>query len=218
MTPVEPPTATTGTLRLAATPRWYTGRSELIVVAGVLVLAIGLTVGIVTMQVPEGTAFPGPQFFPIIVTVFLYGVAIALAISVMVSPRRAHVADDPTELSTDMLEDLGGIDDTTEIRVVAPEDLVAAQTDVPEARLDWKTIGITVGAIAAFIVALPLLGWLISAAGLFWALAWAFGSKRPLFDIGIAVIVSSIVQLAFGLGLGLSLPAGILERAFPWIS
>ncbi|WP_347345764.1 tripartite tricarboxylate transporter TctB family protein [Microbacterium sp.] len=218
MTPVEPPTATTGTLRLAATPRWYTGRSELIVVAGVLVLAIGLTVGIVTMQVPEGTAFPGPQFFPIIVTVFLYGVAIALAISVMVSPRRAHVADDPTELSTDMLEDLGGIDDTTEIRVVAPEDLVAAQTDVPEARLDWKTIGITVGAIAAFIVALPLLGWLISAAGLFWALAWAFGSKRPLFDIGIAVIVSSIVQLAFGLGLGLSLPAGILEGAFPWIS
>ncbi len=218
MTPVEPPTATTGTLRLAATPRWYTGRSELIVVAGVLVLAIGLTVGIVTMQVPEGTAFPGPQFFPIIVTVFLYGVAIALAISVMVSPRRAHVADDPTELSTDMLEDLGGIDETTEIRVVAPEDLVAAQTDVPEARLDWKTIGITVGAIAAFIVALPLLGWLISAAGLFWALAWAFGSKRPLFDIGIAVIVSSIVQLAFGLGLGLSLPAGILEGAFPWIS
>ena len=218
MTPVEPPTATTGTLRLAATPRWYTGRSELIVVAGVLVLAIGLTVGIVTMQVPEGTAFPGPQFFPIIVTVFLYGVAIALAISGMVSPRRAHVADDPTELSTDMLEDLGGIDDTTEIRVVAPEDLVAAQTDVPEARLDWKTIGITVGAIAAFIVALPLLGWLISAAGLFWALAWAFGSKRPLFDIGIAVIVSSIVQLAFGLGLGLSLPAGILEGAFPWIS
>lgn len=218
MTPVEPPTATTGTLRLAATPRWYTGRSELIVVAGVLVLAIGLTVGIVTMQVPEGTAFPGPQFFPIIVTVFLYGVAIALAISVMVSPRRAHVADDPTELSTDMLEDLGGIDDTTEIRVVAPEDLVAAQTDVPEARLDWKTIGITVGAIAAFIVAMPLLGWLISAAGLFWALAWAFGSKRPLFDIGIAVIVSSIVQLAFGLGLGLSLPAGILEGAFPWIS
>lgn len=218
MTPVEPPTATTGTLRLAATPRWYTGRSELIVVAGVLVLAIDLTVGIVTMQVPEGTAFPGPQFFPIIVTVFLYGVAIALAISVMVSPRRAHVADDPTELSTDMLEDLGGIDETTEIRVVAPEDLVAAQTDVPEARLDWKTIGITVGAIAAFIVALPLLGWLISAAGLFWALAWAFGSKRPLFDIGIAVIVSSIVQLAFGLGLGLSLPAGILEGAFPWIS
>lgn len=218
MTPVEPPTATTGTLRLAATPRWYTGRSELIVVAGVLVLAIGLTVGIVTMQVPEGTSFPGPQFFPIIVTVFLYGVAIALAISVMVSPRRAHVADDPTELSTDMLEDLGGIDETTEIRVVAPEDLVAAQTDVPEARLDWKTIGITVGAIAAFIVALPLLGWLISAAGLFWALAWAFGSKRPLFDIGIAVIVSSIVQLAFGLGLGLSLPAGILEGAFPWIS
>ena len=214
----EPTAVTTGTLRALRTPRWFTGRSELIVVAGVLALAAGMTIGIVTMQVPDGTAFPGPQFFPIIVAAFLYAVGLALGISVLVSPRRAHVADDPTELSTDMLEDLGGLDATSEIRVVAPETLAAAHGATTPGGLDVKTVLITVGALVAFILALPVLGWLLSAAALFWVLAWAFGSARPLLDIGIAVIVSSFVQLAFGVGLGLSLPAGILEGAFPWIS
>ena len=65
---------------------------------------------------------------------------------------------------------------------------------------------------------LPVLGWLLSAAALFWVLSWAFGSRRPLLDIGVSIIVSSLVQLAFGAGLGLSLPAGILEGLSPWIS
>ncbi|WP_200847213.1 tripartite tricarboxylate transporter TctB family protein [Microbacterium sp. 18062] len=218
MSITEPPTDTTGTLRIQQTPRWFTGRSELIVVAGVLALAAAMTVGIVAMEVPEGTAFPGPQFFPIIVTVFLYGVGLALAVSVLVSPRRAHVSDDPTEVSTDMLEDLGSIDDTSEIRIVAPEGQVARQPESAATPIDWKTVGITVGALAAFIVVLPFVGWLLSAAGLFWVLSWAFGSRRPLLDIGTAIIISSFIQLAFGQGLGLSLPAGILEGAFPWIS
>ncbi|ALJ19988.1 tripartite tricarboxylate transporter TctB family protein [Microbacterium sp. No. 7] len=210
----EPPVATTTTTRLQRMPRWYTGRSELIVVAGVLLLAVGLTIGIVTMRVPEGTAFPGPQFFPIIVAVFLYGVAIALAIEVLVSPKRAHAAGETTEVSTDMLEDLGGLDATSEIRVVAPETAVAAPSDTAQSRLDWRTVGITVAALVVFILILEPVGWLVSAALLFWLLTWAFGSRRPLFDIGVAVITSSIIQIAFGAGLGLSLPAGILGGIF----
>lgn len=58
------PRATTTALRLQRMPKWYTGRSELIVVAGVLVLAVLLTIGIVTMQVPEGAAFPGRSSSP----------------------------------------------------------------------------------------------------------------------------------------------------------
>jgi putative tricarboxylic transport membrane protein len=212
-------TPTTGALRVQRMPRWFTGRGELIVVAALLLIAAGMTAGIVTMEVPEGTAFPGPQFFPIIVTAFLYATALALAVTIVVSPRRVHVADDPTEVSTDMLEDLGGIDATSEIRVVSPEAIIAAQaTAEPRTGIDWRTVVVTIAAIAVFIVALPVLGWLLSAAGLFWALSRAFGSRRPLFDVALAVIVSSLIQLAFGLGLGLSLPAGILEGVFSWIS
>lgn len=212
----EPPTLTTGTLRVQQMPRWYTGRSELIMVAGVLALAVALTVGTATMQVPEGTAFPGPQFFPTLVVVFLYGVGIALGVEVLRSTRRPHVADDPTEISDEMLQDLGGLDATSELRVVSPED-VAPVDGLPTAdaaargRIDWRTLGVTLAALAVFIVVLPFVGWLISAAALFWTISWAFGSRRPLMDVAVGVIMSSVVQLAFGAGLGLALPVGFLE-------
>ncbi|MGM1016259.1 MAG: tripartite tricarboxylate transporter TctB family protein [Actinomycetota bacterium] len=206
----------TSTLRAQSVPRWYTGRSELFVAAGVIVVAVLLTIGTVTMTVPEGTAVPGPQFFPTIVAVFLYLVGIALAIQVLMTPRRSHVADDPTEISDEMLAGLGSLDITAEIRVVSPEELVPEVSNQP--RIDWRTLGITVGALVVFILLLPILGWLIMAAALFWTIAWAFGSKRPLFDIAVAALVAAFTQLAFGAGLGLALPAGILEGVFAWIS
>jgi putative tricarboxylic transport membrane protein len=112
-----------------------------------------------------------------------------------------------------MLRDLGSIDATSEIRVVSPEDYAATPTDAAgsaSSGSDHKTVLITIAGFAGFIVILPFVGWLISAAALFWVIARAFGSKRPLMDIAIAVIISSVVQLAFGAGLGLSLPAGFL--------
>lgn len=211
----EPSTLTTGSLRVQRTPRWYTGRSELVVVAGVFVLASFMTYGTATMQVPADVAFPGPQFFPMLVSGFLWLAGVGLLIEVLRTSRRSHVADDPVEISNEMLEDLGAIDETGEIRVVSPEDV--ASTSAPAA-IDWRTLGVTVAGLAAFIVVLPVLGWIISAAALFWVISWAFGSRRPLLDIGVSVIVSSLVQLAFGAGLGLSLPAGILEGLSPWIS
>jgi putative tricarboxylic transport membrane protein len=198
------------------TPRWHTGRGELFVAAGVIALAVILTIGTVTMTVPEETASPGPKFFPTLVAIFLYVVGVALAIEVLRHPKRSHVAEDPTEISNEMLEDLGDIDQTSEIRVVSPEDTIPEESN--EQRVDWRTVGIVVAALAGFSLLLPLLGWLISSAALFWAIAWAFGSKRPLFDIAVSALVAAITQLAFSMGLGLSLPAGILEGAFSWIS
>ncbi|MBD8207690.1 tripartite tricarboxylate transporter TctB family protein [Microbacterium sp. CFBP 8790] len=174
-----------------------------------------MTHGTVTMQVPADVAVPGPQFFPMLVSGFLWLAGVGLLVEVLRTTRRSHVADDPVEISNEMLEDLGAIDETGEIRVVSPEDV--ASSSAP-ARVDWRTLGITVVSLAAFIVVLPVLGWLLSAAALFWVLSWAFGSRRPLLDVGVSVIVSSLVQLAFGAGLGLSLPAGILEGLSPWIS
>ncbi|MDQ1124454.1 tripartite tricarboxylate transporter TctB family protein [Microbacterium trichothecenolyticum] len=211
----EPSTLTTGSLRVQRTPRWYTGRSELVVVAGVFVLAAFLTYGTATMRVPTDVAFPGPQFFPMLVSGFLWLAGVGLLVEVLRTSRRAHVADDPVEISNEMLEDLGAIDETGEIRIVSPEDVTSS---AKPAAVDWRTLGITVAGLAGFIVVLPVLGWILSAAALFWVISWAFGSRRPLLDIGVSVIVSSLVQLAFGAGLGLSLPAGILEGLSPWIS
>ena len=80
--------------------------------------------------------------------------------------------------------------------------------------LDWRTVGLTVGAVVLFIAGLNLIGWILSAALLFWVIAYAFGSKRPILDIGIALLFSSVIQLLFSGLLGLSLPAGFVGGLF----
>lgn len=95
----------------------------------------------------------------------------------------------------------------------APE--VQAQADPDTAHpLDWKSVAMTVGAVVVFILILELAGWIISAAVLFWIIARAFGSRRPIFDIGVALLLASVIQLLFSAGLGLSLPAGFVGRIF----
>lgn len=74
----------------------------------------------------------------------------------------------------------------------------------------WRALALAVGTFVAFILVLDLLGWLISGALLFWGLATSLGSRRPVFDLAIALIVSSTVQLVFSAGLGLYLPVGIM--------
>ncbi|GER23907.1 hypothetical protein NCCP1664_24020 [Zafaria cholistanensis] len=79
---------------------------------------------------------------------------------------------------------------------------------------DWKSLGLVFGSFLAFALLLVPVGWLISAALLFWGVSRALGSRRPLFDVGLALVFSSCIQLAFGAGLGLNLPGGILEGIY----
>ncbi|MBD8042485.1 tripartite tricarboxylate transporter TctB family protein [Arthrobacter sp. Sa2BUA2] len=79
---------------------------------------------------------------------------------------------------------------------------------------DWKSLGLVFFSFLAFALLLVPVGWLLSAALLFWGVSRALGSKRPLFDIGLALVFSSCIQLAFGAGLGLNLPGGILEGIY----
>ncbi|TNM27545.1 tripartite tricarboxylate transporter TctB family protein [Streptomyces sedi] len=79
---------------------------------------------------------------------------------------------------------------------------------------DWRAVGVVVASFLAFTALLSPLGWLLSAALLFWGTGYALGGRRPLFDAGVALSVSAAFQLAFSAGLGLALPAGVLEGAF----
>ncbi|SOD61370.1 putative tricarboxylic transport membrane protein [Streptomyces zhaozhouensis] len=79
---------------------------------------------------------------------------------------------------------------------------------------DWRAVGVVVVSFLAFTALLSPLGWLLSAALLFWGTGYALGGRRPLFDAGVALSVSAAFQLAFSAGLGLALPAGVLEGAF----
>jgi putative tricarboxylic transport membrane protein len=185
---------------------FWTGRSELLVVGLLYAVAIFLTIGTATMNV-QGSAVPGPQFFPILVCIVLYATATLLAIHVTRHPRIPDAQRHPGSgnFSADMLRDLAHMPDGdrhTETPAAAP--------GAPRTYTDWKTVGQIIAGLVGFTLILKLAGWIISAALLFWIVSRALGSKRPVFDLGVGVIFSAAIQLAFNAGLGLNLPSGFL--------
>ncbi|WP_051298329.1 tripartite tricarboxylate transporter TctB family protein [Arthrobacter castelli] len=194
--------ADTNTEPAAPAPKrsFWTGRSELVVVALVLAVAIFLTVGTVTMDV-AGDTVPGPKFFPTIICVMLYAVAGVLGFQILRNPARGKEA----------AADESGPDDTDALDPDADGATPDPKTPEPKTYTDWKTVGILVGSIVAFILLLPIAGWILSAAFLFWMVCFVLGSKRRLFDASLAILFSSAIQLAFNALLGLNLPSGFLE-------
>lgn len=191
------------TQKTAPAPRrsFWAGRSELIVVALVLSVAVFLTVNTITMDV-AGDSVPGPQFFPTIICVLLYVMAGALAFQILRRPAdRAGTLDDGTGPDAD--GDATAADRTADVE--------PAKSARPKTYTDWKTVGLLVGSIVLFILLLPIAGWILSAAFLFWMVCFALGSKRRLFDASLAILFASAIQLAFNALLGLNLPSGFLE-------
>ena len=77
--------------------------------------------------------------------------------------------------------------------------------------VDWRTV---LTLIAAFVVNLALiepLGWVISGTVLFWGSAFALGSRHHIRNLVIAVALALITFYAFAIGLGVNLPAGVLQ-------
>jgi putative tricarboxylic transport membrane protein len=76
---------------------------------------------------------------------------------------------------------------------------------------DWRTVLLLVGAFLANVVLIERVGFPISGAVLFWGAAYALGSRHFLRDPLIAVVLSVVTYLIFSRGLGIGLPAGVLE-------
>ena len=93
-----------------------------------------------------------------------------------------------------------------------PQVQVTAEPTAVTASLNWVPFGYFALAFLLFIALLEPAGFAIAAALQFWLVARAFRSRRPARDALIAVVLSLIVYVAFSSGLGLPLPAGILDR------
>ncbi|GGG06980.1 membrane protein [Rhodococcoides trifolii] len=76
---------------------------------------------------------------------------------------------------------------------------------------DWKTVGLLVGLFVATIAFVDLLGWVIMGALLFGGAATVLGNRHWIRNIGIGLVLSLISFYAFYVGLGIPLPAGILD-------
>ena len=76
---------------------------------------------------------------------------------------------------------------------------------------DWRTVLLLIAAFLANVVLIDRIGFPISGAVLFWGAAYALGSRHLLRDPIIALALSVTTYLVFSRGLGIGLPAGVLE-------
>lgn len=81
----------------------------------------------------------------------------------------------------------------------------------PESPGDWKTVGLLVGLFVATILLVNFLGWAIMGALLFAGAATVLGSRHYVRNILIGAALSVGSFYAFYSGLGIPLPAGILD-------
>jgi putative tricarboxylic transport membrane protein len=76
---------------------------------------------------------------------------------------------------------------------------------------DWKTVLPLAGAFIANILLIDWAGWVISGTVLFWGSVWALGSRHYVRDGLISLALALLTFYGFYLGLGIALPAGLLE-------
>ncbi|SCG41348.1 tripartite tricarboxylate transporter TctB family protein [Micromonospora humi] len=77
--------------------------------------------------------------------------------------------------------------------------------------IDWRTVLLLIAAFVVNAVLIEPLGWVISGALLFWGSAFALGNRHHVRNLVIAVALSLITFYAFAIGLGVNLPAGVLQ-------
>lgn len=162
----------------------------------VLLAIVGyLVVGLVTMKVPSNADFPGPRFFPALIAILMTALVIVQSITAVRAWRRGTLVE------------LGEDEDQRRQSGL----VVEAGT---RSRLDVRALIWILGAFLAFAVLLEILGWIIAAGLLFWCIARAFRSRRPLLDLVVGLTVSSLAYIAFDMLLGLTLPSGIVGWGF----
>ena len=78
-------------------------------------------------------------------------------------------------------------------------------------RADYKTVLLLIGVFIANILLIDLLGWVISGGLLFYGSAIVLGSRHFVRDLVIAAALGLGTFYGFAIGLGVALPAGILQ-------
>ncbi len=80
--------------------------------------------------------------------------------------------------------------------------------------LNFKTMLIVSTAIVLHVILLEIAGYIVAAIVCFWGIAYGFGSRKPIKDLGISVVFALIVYFAFTQGLNVNLPSGLLRGIF----
>jgi putative tricarboxylic transport membrane protein len=99
--------------------------------------------------------------------------------------------------------------------------VATARGDVPQAEegedvdltvpADWLTVAKLVAILVLNILLVNVLGWAITGAFVFAGCAWALGSRTPVRDIVVGVVLAVASWYFFYVGLGVPLAPGVLD-------
>lgn len=76
---------------------------------------------------------------------------------------------------------------------------------------EWRVVVPLLVAFVLTILVVDRLGWVIAGTVLFWGSVWALGSRNYVRDLAVSVVLSLVTFYGFYAGLGIHLPAGLLE-------
>jgi putative tricarboxylic transport membrane protein len=76
---------------------------------------------------------------------------------------------------------------------------------------NFKTMAIIAAAIGLHVILLEIAGYVIAATVCFFGVAFGFGSRRYLKDLGISLVFALIVYFSFTKGLNINLPSGFFS-------
>ncbi len=85
------------------------------------------------------------------------------------------------------------------------------EEELQDEPIDWPSLGWLGLGLLLNLILIGTLGFVIASTLMFVCVARAFGSRRPLFDAGIGVIVALVAFLGFDKILGINIGAGVLE-------
>ncbi|KTR07107.1 tripartite tricarboxylate transporter TctB family protein [Curtobacterium luteum] len=231
MTRPSNPTSSSAVVGQRLTLRADPGRTaevakELTTPALFTAFAVYLIVGIVTMEVPAGTAFPGPAVFPGIVAAALLLLAGLLVVRSVRQLRRGQ--DGPPVAASAAAPPPASAAAPDAASAAAPARVVAVPTTAGQAdtvvaehaapersvRVDWRSLAWVVVSFAAFALLLHVLGWIVGAGLLFLGVAKGLGAPGWLRPFVVGLTVAALSYIAFDMVLDLSLPSGIVGWRF----
>ena len=79
---------------------------------------------------------------------------------------------------------------------------------------NFKTMAIIATSIALHVILLEIAGYVIAATVCFFGVAYGFGSRKYLKDLGISLAFALVVYFSFTIGLNINLPSGFFEGVF----
>jgi putative tricarboxylic transport membrane protein len=78
-------------------------------------------------------------------------------------------------------------------------------------RTDWKTLSTVAASILTYPFLIESAGFVIASTLVFFGVGFAYGARKPIKNVAIALIFSLIVYVTFTRLLNVNLPAGILK-------